>query len=73
MSGFSRRVEAPGPKKKAAKKRAERPPKGGRKPKGKKGLKKTQVVSGAKTAQGREPRTLRETTPGLDTQDNREG
>ena len=73
MSGFSRRVETPGSKKKAAKKRTERPPEVEKKPKGKKALKKTRVDSGTSAAQGREPKTLQKAATGLDTRDGREG
>ena len=73
MSGFSRRIETPVTKKKAAKKRVERFPKVEKKSKGKKAVKKVQMDSGTRAAKEREPKTSRETAPGLDTRDGREG
>lgn len=73
MSGFSRRMDAPGPKKKASKSRAERSPKIEKKLKEKKSLKKTQVDSGARAAKGRQSKASQETGTGLDTRDGREG
>lgn len=79
MSGFSRRVETPGPKRKTARKRTERSPKDGKKPRGKKAVRNTQVDPVTRAVQGKEPKTSRETETsretgtGLDIRDGREG
>ena len=73
MSGFSRRMDTPGPRKKAVKKRTEKSPKVEKKPKGRKAVQKTQVDSVTRAVQGKKPKTSRETGTGLDTRDGREG
>jgi len=73
MSGFTRRIDAPGPKKKAARKRSEKSLKVEKKPKGKTTAQKTQKDSITRGAQSRETGTSQETVTGLDTRDNREG